>query len=536
MTSSDMKPMKPMNSNTTQDLVGYYDEHKNKPFDEWLVFDSVFSASKQGKQGLVGILKSICGRYKYVFKISQYINHLAQHETAVMSGLNDISPYCLHFCKVIGIITTDVDPSCRKRGNPFDKKCKRRIKKDVILCEYIEKSSKFYTYIRAEDKISEKVLYSTIKQVLLATAMAQKEKQFSHYDLHSYNILMKKCNPNSVFLYVLDDENQFAVPTRGHYPVIIDFGFSYISDMADGPMWPSMGHTLVGFMSDRFDWVADPKLFLVTVSDEIINSRETKKSRILRRIVKNLFYPLSIDWESGWDTVDKKSASDKITGMLDKHNPGSDFFRDYEHYCIDLIQTMIILPLEKQDYSGMYKAYSVFLKEWLHIENQISSPFYNLCILKHIVDMARYVRPAYVMEETRDGAVRAFKHSIHDTVKEIAKFCKLTNIHFERMLCSLIVYTKCLEGMLYEIIGKRMVEKEREYAKLPLKNIEQIYAGIEVNLPDDFVYTKDTVVYVFDSIAKGTTEMTLSTDQIDFVNSVNPLCRGTALYDMYKAD
>ena len=63
---------------------------------------------------------------------------------------------------------------------------------------------------------------------------------------------------------------QHYIPTNGHYPVIIDFGFSYINDMKDGPLWPSMAHTCVGFMSDRFDWVADPKLFLVTVSGEII--------------------------------------------------------------------------------------------------------------------------------------------------------------------------------------------------------------------------------------------------------------------------
>ena len=43
------------------------------------------------------------------------------------------------------------------------------------------------------------------------------------------------------------------------------------------------------FMSDRFDWVADPKLFLVTVSNEIRYKRKTKISLKLKHIVKNIF-------------------------------------------------------------------------------------------------------------------------------------------------------------------------------------------------------------------------------------------------------
>ena len=91
--------------------------------------------------------------------------------------------------------------------------------------------------------------------------------------------MIKKCNKDLVFLYKLDDENQFCVPSMGHIGIIIDYGFSYISDMKDGPLYASLCHTDVGFMSDRFDWVADPKLFLVTVSDEIKEMRKTKNAK-----------------------------------------------------------------------------------------------------------------------------------------------------------------------------------------------------------------------------------------------------------------
>ena len=102
----------------------------------------------------------------------------------------------------------------------------------MLLLEYIEKSSKFCNYI-SSDKVSEDVLFSIIKQTLMGINIAQKYKKFSHYDLHSNNIMIKKCNKNLVFVYKLDEDNQFCVPTFGYYPIIIDFGFSYIENMND---------------------------------------------------------------------------------------------------------------------------------------------------------------------------------------------------------------------------------------------------------------------------------------------------------------
>ena len=350
-----------------RELLTYYEENQADHWQDWLSFEDIFN--KPGKQGLVGLLsmKNKESEKKYIFKISQYIDYLIYHESVIMKGLNEMAHYCLHFCKSVGTIVCDVDPKSTKTSNPFDIKSKYPIKKEALLCEYIDKSCKFYNYIRSPDKIPEDVLYSTIKQVLMGISIAQRKKQFSHYDLHSFNIMMRKCNKDVVFLYALDDENQFAVPTQGHYPVIIDFGFSYINNMEDGPLWTSMAHTDVGFMSDRFDWVADPKLFLVTVSSEIKGKRDSSKARKLRRIVRNVFHPLDIDWSSGWDKDCKESAADYVTRMLEKHNTSSPLFEDFDHYCIDILQSLIILPIEQQDYSNIHTAYTSFLKEWAKI-------------------------------------------------------------------------------------------------------------------------------------------------------------------------
>jgi len=306
------------------DLLEYYDQNKHKEWHKWLRITEIFP--HPGKQGLVGIMKSKKHDVSYVFKVSQYVNYLVQHELTVMRALNDLGPFCPHFCKGIGGVLADVDPKARKDGNPFEITTKYPIEKEVLLMERLDNTTKLYNYIRSS-RIPDNVLHSAIKQTLIATAIAQKKKKFTHYDLHSNNIMMKKCSKDLVFLYVLDDDNQYCVPTYGHYPVIIDFGFSYANSMEDNPVWPSLGHTNYGFMSDRFDPIADPKLFLVTVSGELVEKRPNKTNRKLKNIVKNMFAPLSIDWQSGWDKGKNgkkmKPASDYVLRMLQDYNRDS---------------------------------------------------------------------------------------------------------------------------------------------------------------------------------------------------------------------
>jgi hypothetical protein len=514
----------------------YFSKNQDKVWSEWLSYDQTFP--KLGKQGLVGIMKtrdeapSQGSEHNVVFKISQYINYLVHHEYTVMKGLNELSPYCPHFCKMLGIVSAQVDPMCRKSGNPF-RHSSHPIEKEVLLIEHVDKATKFYNYIRNTDKIEDKVIYSTIKQTLLAVAIAQKKKQFTHYDLHSDNIMMKRCDKNLVFLYVIDELTQFAVPTYGHYPVIIDFGFSYIADLKDGPAWPSMAHTDVGFMSDRHDWVADPKLFLVTVADEMREKRRGKTTDKFRCIVKNIFNLLKIDWESGWDTEDDMGALDYVADMLDGYNTKSHIFDKYSHYCMDIIQSLIILPFEEQSYDNIQQSYVAFLKEFIKIENEIGNPFYNLYILKGMIDIAREVRPDYVEMSTRNKAVTYFRQEVHSRINCVAKFCRPKGVHFEKMLCALLCLAKNVEGVLFDVCSTRMSKKEKQYAKLPLQSVVQIYGAIDVNIPDKYQYTQDTTVIVLDCVNEKCAKMEIKQEICDDLNNSRSINNGSILYDEY---
>lgn len=521
------------------DLLSYFEEHKEKKFNDWLNYESTLK--KLGKQGIVGFLNPKINKdQKIFFKYSQYNDNLINHESTILEGLNEISNFCPHFCKSFGTIKCKINPE--NKINPFDletlnensKKC-TPIEKDILLFEYINNSTKFYNYIRAIDKIQEHILYSIIKQVLLAISIAQNKKKFTHYDLHSNNIMIKKCDKDLVFLYVIDEDTQLCVPTFGHYPIIIDFGFSYIENLEDGPLWSSTGHTKYGFTSDKFDHINDSKLFLVTVSNEIKEKRKTKDSKKLRRIVHNIFNNLNIDWVCGWDeNIENKSSSDHIISMLSDYSQQSKLFKDYDHYCIDLITSLIILPLEEKKYKNIYISYDTFIKEWINIENIIGSHFYNLYVLKKIIDIARDIRVYYQNKNTRDKAIKQFRDSIKIIVDEIGDFCVIKKINYERMLCSLYCLSENIEGILYIFSETRTKKMEKEYKKLPLESIEQIFGAIECNFKDTYIYNENTKICIIDSINNTKSLYKIPVEYIQNVNKEHQILRGTYIYDLYK--
>ena len=523
-----------MFSNKYQKLISYFEKNKDRPWNEWLKFDKLLD--NQGKQGVVGLFtmnnEDEDSKQKYIFKLSQTINYLTYHELTIMQGLSSISEYCPYFCKGIGSIKCKVEPR-RKTKNPFDIKSKYPIEKEVLLCEYIENSSKFYNYIKTKD-IDENILYSIVKQVLMGINIAQKKKNFTHYDLHSNNVMIKKCNKDLVFIFKYDDDNQFCIPTMGYYPIIIDYGFSYISDMEDKPLWTSLAHTEVGFMSNKFDWVADPKLFLISVSDEIKEKRKTNKSRKFRRIVRNLFFPLKIDTECGWDDDEDKGAVDYILEMLETYNTTSKIFKEYDYYCIDILQSLIILPLQEQDYSNIGKSFKIFLNEWSKIENEISNEFYNIYILKEIVNIARNIRPDYLKKESRDISITIFQQNVYKAINKVSSFCNPKNINFEKFLCSMLLLAENIEGFLYDIITARTIEKQKQYDKLPLQSLEKIYAAIDVNIQDNYNYNEKTIFCIIDVENQTNNLFEIPEDEIGNINQLNNLSRGCYIYDIFK--
>ena len=512
--------------------IEYFDNELKEEYQklpEFLEFHSSFPQS--GKQGVLGLLNNKRSKKKFVYKISQCLNFLINHEYYVMEGLNEIRNICPHFCKTLGKFRTRVNTRYRTEDNPFEYDDDNYIETDVLIMDYIDNGRKLYRYIKNKN-VTPDIIMSIVKQTLIATIIAGENLKFTHYDMHSNNVLVKKCQPNTAFFYILDDNRTYLVPTYGYYPVIIDFGFSFSNNNEGKPIGSALAHTNVGFISSGYDQNADAKLFLTSVSHEMKKYKKSDISTQFRELIKNIYEKCNIDLECGWDDrEDSPSISDYILKKVNNQFKRSNFFKNQGHHIVDLMQALVELPIYKRkteddidDLAG------VLVTEFYKIEKEISSEFYNMYIMKNMVQSAINNRGLYIDKETREKAVTNFKNDILKTIDSLVNFCN-PKINWEKLLCCLLCISKCIENICYEKLKKLMSIKKSDYNNMRLKNTTEIFESIEANIPSHFFFDEKSIIYVWDCVNQKSYKMNLNQGLINSLNETHPFERGTILYE-----
>ena len=434
---------------------------------------------KSGKQGSIYVMQTVKRPHKkYVLKLSRDHDYLIQHEAMVGKALDDLAEICPNFARCYGTTTIKLSELELNdiRHRYMD------LPQDALLLEYIPRSHKLFSYI-CSSRIHENIIFSLIKQVLLATCLAQIHKGFTHYDLHSRNVLVSECDPDTVLQYHVNGRI-YSVPTYGCIAKIIDYGFAYVDDMIDQPMYSSLCFTDVGFMCDRFDPVTDAKLFLTTVSSEMIECRDTRKVRYFRNLSKSLFQKLKIDDECGWDKDHKPSAIEYVIDSIDDSKYKSHIFSKYIHQCLDILNTLIVVPMKPQDSDNITDDYASFMDEWMKIENQISQTKYKIFVLRKIVDGAREVREEFLNTDTQKQAEKSFKIKLWDAIDKVGKFCITKHINISKLLMSMYNLSHAIEGILYDVMEQQMHTKLEGYNKLNTPTLESIIQYLDQTLPD----------------------------------------------------
>jgi hypothetical protein len=484
---------------------------------------------RTGKQGILGIFTDKEKTKKIIFKISQYFNFTMRGEYLCMLSLKKITDFCPNFCNGFGFKQILMDSNYREEKNPFEIKNKYPIYQDVLFMESLEGCRKFVRYIMNKH-VENEVVFSLIKQTLSAISIAQKNCNFTHYDLHSNNVLVSSCDPNTFILYRIDENNAYLYPTYGYYPIVIDYGFSYADEMDKQPLFQALAHTDVGFMSDRFDPMSDPRLFLTTVSWELTKYRKDGCSWRFRKLIKNIFKPIKQDWESGWDDVDDISASDHVLSHLEDTMKMSKFFRNYGYYCTDILQSLISLPLKHRKYDNIENTFEIFYSEFIKIEGEIGSDFYLLYIFKEMVVAATDVKPEY-MDGDSEHAVQLFRHKMFKIFETVSKYCN-PKIKYEKLLCSLLLLGKKIEGILYEVMQKRTKERNTQKQKMDIKSIDEIISLIEYNFCDQYTLNKNSKIVVIDNIQKKKYQLELTKAQLQEINEYDESLRGFMISQM----
>ena len=492
---------------------------------------------KKGKQGLTGLIKHKVAGENCVFKMSQHIDYLCEHEETVGRRLNELE--CPVFSKFLHSRRMLTNPDTK--ADPFEY-CETPLERHVLFFEYIRGYS-LSKVIKSKMEVETAAILSSIKTILLATKMAYNEMKFTHYDLHTSNILMTRCEKDKHLLFKFDEDNVFSVPTHGWIPVVIDYGFAYIDKIDEGPMYQSLAHTNVGFISCAPDPFADAKLFLASVSSHAVRYRRTKIVLKMRKLFRSIFGKLNMDLQCGWDVNNDESIADQSLDFLAPSNRRkkeviSELFDRYDHFAVDILGSLVMLPLEVNSVavmspseddpvSDIRKSLRIFLKQFAKIEDVILSSFTRIQVLKLITDQARESIAGYYNSRTQKSATCMFKTNILRGVDRIVKHVDFSGIDFEQMLCSLLLFSRGLEIYLSRKLGSLLNRKHSEYiSKLSVENTIELVGALVLKIKTDRPISQDSKCMVLNPFKTQTCWLP-KIENIQHLTNCHPLTRGT---------
>ena len=279
---------------------------ENTPYDSKLEaikneLDFVRSFNSKGVQANVGFVKMNKTGSPLVFKVSNDINRSIEHEFTILENFNNMRKYCPHFVKSIGMIELPISSEfifdCYN-NNLFDDN-DETLPRNIMFMEYVNKLP-FYRI--CQDSENKNIVISQILQVLLALEICQLKKNFTHYDLHTSNILIQMCDKNSLFVYKING-NIYTVPTYGFYPLIIDTGISYAKCTEGKQMMSNTDNYDHGFQTTVYDRLNDVHHFLLTTFYYIEIDSDGYDS--LSNKIKIIFRHLPVLRKSGWKNLKK---------------------------------------------------------------------------------------------------------------------------------------------------------------------------------------------------------------------------------------
>lgn len=484
--------------------------------------DFVRSFTTKGVQGVVGftLIKNL-PKNPLVFKLSTDVNRSVEHEYEIMEYFNDMRKYCPHFSRSIGMINIPVSndfifDSYDSSLFSFDDET---IPRNVLFMEYVNKLPFFRLCQDCSDK---NIIIAQILQVMIALEIGQRKKKLTHYDLHTANILMQMCEPNSVFVYKIGGKNYF-VPTFGFFPMLIDMGISY-SDVTNGKkMMSNTDNYDHGFQTTEFDRLNDVHHFLLTsfyyieVDSDAYDSMSNK--------IKFIFRHLPVLRKSGWKMLPNDLCDIVIEKLKDdcRYYKRYDLFDEYDKPSLEIFNNLITLPMKNRsgDDTSFSECFPAFMEEYRKmIDIDDFSEHDVMFVLREIITCVNMCRELY--KTNPDRGVERFKFVIKESISSVLKNDVVySGVDYEKMLISAIVFGERLETIYYELIDEHRELIRERYRKTVVESPIDMFLYISKNLTPHFNIDKNTVVYIWDTDKEEKRRVTcehLSEENIKRVN------------------
>ena len=269
-----------------------------------------------------------------VYKVGAHPERSLEHEEYIMKECNklrEVSPHFvyLYHSKDLNITNKFIDDNGKYSCNCENCKCEKKNKKEDTLFtisnepkEYKCRKVLFIEYvsnIHLKHALRSNDDHLSACQLIMSMAAIQQGIEFNglcHYDLHIDNILLKECDPHSYFAYKFKNGKTLLTPTRGYYPVFIDFGTSYIHSYIkpenNNNCKTSVINTHNGLQSTVFDKFIDAHQLIFSSMFEL--EKISERYHYISTLFMKYFKHVTVYRETGW----KKLPFDIFNQLLNK--------------------------------------------------------------------------------------------------------------------------------------------------------------------------------------------------------------------------
>lgn len=510
----------------------------------------------QGVQGIAGILQvkklntastpSVLNKRKIVFKTSVDLDRTIEHEHLIIEQLNKIHEYCPHFVITFGMINLPLsnsyvdDPSTGSLlMNDVD-----YMPSNVLLLEYVSDIS-FYHVCKYGDH---NLVISQLLQMLVGLYVAQKD-QFTHYDLHMQNGLIKPCDPDTVSVYRIDGEYIY-VPTFGFFPVMIDMGSSYIKEVNGNPMYTGANNYENGLQPTIFDHLNDMHHLLLSVF-YYLEPKSYLYNFLSTRILYWFRY-VPVMRKKGW----KELPYNLLKVVLDRIANECPDVKEFEIYrvfrknIINILNELIILPWVDQsgEYSGSFvpeRSNNCMIDlltemEKLYHLDALLNDMDSMYILREIVALIRGSFPAnqpwHTIEVTTD-MIQKFKVDFRYKIAFLLdnNMKKIPELDYGKMFCAAINISQRLSQNYYNCVSEHTAIISEAYDRGEIKSPLEIIRFISQNATPRYKITNKTTVAYWnadDKTRKFYSCKNLTNEQLDLLDSEPIKDKGKLLLSM----
>lgn len=307
----------------------------------------------------------------YKYGKNGYNCTLSRHEYSIAEYLMEECPHLPNFIRPALLLKNSFINPDDKNGDLFNvrKITKKTIVSDIALFEYIKDFISLHDFLK-KYKSYKHVIDSIFIQLCLALYIAREKCRFVHNDLHSTNIIIKRCDPDTVFLYKIKRDGEeiiFNVNSFGWFPIIIDYGMSY-TDNCKGFSLETIDLDHYGIITYRFDKLSD----IIRMSTVFASSRYNP---ILSRFIFSVLEGLPINFKTTFENITKYNSAYSLRDdfiVIYKEFFGTK--DDFQEQCFVLIHRCITLPLkpcpEGSDYN-LEDELRIFFKNWSIIESTL---------------------------------------------------------------------------------------------------------------------------------------------------------------------